>query len=419
MEKSFRYFQPEYVSRFKCDGSKCDARCCKGWTVTIDWKSCEQYSNIEPPETSKEILSCMEFDSKRENYVMNLKPNGFCPMLTEKNLCRLQADYGENFLSQTCATYPRVTYAFGDFFERSLALSCPVVAEMVLFEKEPLKFLFVDVDEKVHSNGGKIVANSFSAKKFLAEELFAVQGTMLSILQERRLTINQRLIALALFVKDLEELLDVETSSPEESFALVNALRKLTAAYNPKVFLRDIIPPALQNISFDAEKFVMLMISFFSPIYVESFKNSDDFQKYLHSVVQMLQMDFIDKHRLTYAQIANNYMALAEERRVFSETYSTFLENYLVNEFFSNICPWKFEGGMAKNFFVFLMSCKLFELIIFSARLKGLDTKKDVLFIVDQFTRVIDHNDALQKKILDFLKDRTDSLELTESLLEP
>lgn len=418
MEKKFLYFQPEYVDKFKCDGSKCDAHCCKGWRINIDEKSYEQYSNIEPPETAKKILSCMEFDSERKQYVMMLKPNGFCPMLTEKNLCRLQLEYGENFLSKTCATYPRITNQFGDFFERSLTLSCPVAAEMILFEEKPIKFFFVNVDEKVHSNGGKIIPNLFSKKKFLAEELFAIQGMMISILQERRLSINQRLRVLGFFVYDLEELTNEKVSSPEESFDLVRALRKLTASYNPKVFLRDIVPPALQNISFDPEKFVMLMISFFSPIYVESLKNFDDFSKYLHSVVQMLQMDFIDKHRLTYAQITDNYMALTEERKVFSKMYSTFLENYLVNEFFLNICPWKFEGGVIKNFLVLLISYKVLELIIFSASLKGFDKKKDALFIVDCFTRIIDHDEELKKKILEFLKDRNDLFELTESLLE-
>ena len=418
MAKNFLYFQPEYVDKFKCDGSKCNARCCKGWTITIDDATYKKYSQIKPKEKTEEILSCMKFDSERKEYVMTLKPNGFCPMLTEKNLCRLQANYGEKFLSQTCATYPRYTNQFGDFFERSLTLSCPVAAEMILFEKEPIKFFFVNVDEKVHSNGGKIFTNPFSTKKFLAEELFAIQGTMISILQERRLSINQRLLALGFFVYDLEELMAINVSSPEESLELVRAVKKLTASYNPKIFLREGVPPALEKFSFDAEKFVMIMISFFSPIYVGAFKSFDVLIKYLHGVVELLHIDSADKPRLTFKEIAENYTALAGERKNFSEKFSTFLENYLVNEFFLNICPWKFKGGVVKNFLVFMISYKVFELIIFSATLKSFDTKEDLLCIVDRFTRKIDHNEELKKKILEFLKDRNDLFELTESLLE-
>ena len=418
MAKKFLYFQPEYVKKFKCDGSKCNAHCCKGWTITIDDATYKKYSQIKPKDKAEEIIACMKFDSERKEYVMTLKPNSFCPMLTEKNLCRLQANYGEKFLSKTCATYPRYTNQFGDFFERSLTLSCPVAAEMILFDKEPIKFFFVNVDEKVHSNGGKIYANPFSREKNLAEELFAIQGTMISILQERRLSINQRLLTLTLFFEDLEELMAVDVSSPEKAFDLVHAVRKLTSSYNPKNFLREVIPPAIQASSFDAEKFVMIMISFFSPIYVNAFKSFDVLGKYLHSVLQTLQIDFVDEKRLTFPQIAANYTALVEERKIFSEKYSTFLENYLVNELFLNLCPWKFEGSIIKNFLVFMISYKVFELIIFSATLKGFDTKEDLLCIVDKFTRNIDHNGELKKKILEFLKDRKDLFELTESLLE-
>ena len=418
MEKKFRYFQPEYVEKFKCDGSKCHARCCKGWTITIDEKSYEQYSGIEPPETAKEITSCMKFDSEKKKYVMTLNPNGFCPMLTEKNLCRLQADYGEEFLSQTCTTYPRVTYVFGDFFERSLTLSCPVAAEMILFETEPIKFLFVDVDEKTHSNGGKIIAQPVITKKFLADEFFAIQGTMISILQERHLSINQRLIVLGFFAEDLEKLMSVNVSSKEESLNLIRALRKLTADYNPRMFLRQGVPPAIEEVNFNAKNFLALMIAILEPIFFDAYKNSLWTRKYFDGIIEILQLNRADKTHLNLDEIAENYMNFADDRKNFSEKYSTFLENYLVNEFFMNLYPWKLEGGTVKNFFVFVMTYKVFELIIFSGTRKGFDTKEDLLYLVDQFTRKIDHNNKLQEKSLELLKQEEDTAQLMESLFE-
>ena len=281
--KKFLYFQPEYVGKFKCDGAKCNARCCKSWRIDIDEKSYEQYSGIEPPEISKEITSCMKFDSERKRYIMTLKPNGFCPMLTEKNLCRLQADYGENFLSQTCATYPRITNIFGDFFERSLNLSCPVAAEMILFEKAPLQFRFVDVPEKIHDNGGKIIAKPVIKEKFLAEELFGIQGAMVAILQERRLSINQRLIVLEFFMDDFKELMPFKISSKEEAFELIHALRQLTSEYNPKIFLREGVPPSIESVEFNAENFVGIMVAIFAPIYLEAFKHGSFARKYFQA----------------------------------------------------------------------------------------------------------------------------------------
>ena len=72
MAKKFLYFQPEYIGKFKCDGSKCDARCCKGWTITIDAATYKKYSKLKPKSIAKEITSRMKFDSECGVYIITL-----------------------------------------------------------------------------------------------------------------------------------------------------------------------------------------------------------------------------------------------------------------------------------------------------------------------------------------------------------
>lgn len=400
MGKTYRYFQPEYVGKFKCDGAKCNALCCRSWKILIDNGSYEQYANL-----SQEIISHMEFDSERKLHFMKLNDNA-CPMLTENNLCRLQRDYGENFLSITCSTYPRITNNFGDFYERALTLSCPVAAEMVLLSPEPLQFEFVNVPEKIHSNGGKIRTSELRIGKSLAPLAYEIQGAMISILQERRLTINQRLIVLGFFMDTLQETLHDKIP--------LNELRKLTAAYNPKIFLREKIPPVIEQIPFDAKKFVALMLAIFEPIYQNAVKLPPAAQKYFNAVVDMLKIN----SSASLAEVAENYTRLAAARKNFCKGYETFLENYLVNEFFINVYPWRLSESITKNFAVFATSYKLFELIIFSATLKGFNSRADLLNLVDWFTRKIDHAKETQKKILEQLKDTDDILNLMTTLFE-
>ena len=105
--KKFLYFQPEYVGRFKCDGNAClDNCCCRPWNIDIDAETYKKYSQVQPPEAAEEILSHIERNESNGNYFLKDRP---CPFLTEKNLCRLQLEYGEKFLSSTCTTYPRRT----------------------------------------------------------------------------------------------------------------------------------------------------------------------------------------------------------------------------------------------------------------------------------------------------------------------
>lgn len=80
MEKKYLHFQPEYVGKFKCDGAKCNARCCKNWEISIDEDSYKKY----PPEVAEHI----KFNSESKTYVMELDEKRSCPMLTENNLCR-------------------------------------------------------------------------------------------------------------------------------------------------------------------------------------------------------------------------------------------------------------------------------------------------------------------------------------------
>ena len=130
MEKNYFYFQPQYVNKFKCDGSKCNAHCCGRWSIFIDENTFRQY----PPE----ITAHMQFNSDKKEYRIVLDENDSCPFLNENKLCGIQLKYGESFLSQTCATYPRITNYFGYFFERALALSCPVAAEIIFKERRML-----------------------------------------------------------------------------------------------------------------------------------------------------------------------------------------------------------------------------------------------------------------------------------------
>ena len=138
MEQKYIYFQPQYVKEFICDSSKCSDNCCeRGWNIDVDAATYEKYLQLAPA-----IAQQFKFDERKKKYLLTKHP---CPFLTEKKLCRLQLEHGEEFLSQTCKNYPRVTTYFGKFFERSLTLTCPVAAELILFKEEPMAFEFVEV----------------------------------------------------------------------------------------------------------------------------------------------------------------------------------------------------------------------------------------------------------------------------------
>ena len=384
MEKKYFYFQPQYVSKFKCDGSKCDAHCCnEQWNILIDEETFKQYEQLHSPE----IISQIKFHSDKGGHFIEFGERKYCPFLNEKKLCSLQLKYGENFLSKTCATYPRITNGFGYFFERSLILSCPVAAEMILFSQEPMTFEFVEVPEKIHSLGGKIFLQKMRATDELTEHFIEIQVAMISILQERTLSIDQRLIMLGFFVDRLAEIF---------SDFDADALRKLIAAYESKKFLAEQVPLMLQSISFDAEKFIKLMRDIPEKIFggATFFRNEQ------------------------FLETFNDAVARFSEKKIFVAEHASFFENFLVNELFLSVFPWKFDGSIAQNFSAFVTEYKFFELIIFSVSLKGFSGKKDFIETAGWFTTRFDHTKEFKNRIFSFVEEMDEPFAAMESLLE-
>ena len=127
-------------------------------------------------------------------------------------------------------------------------MTCPVAAEMILFNEKPMQFEFVEVSEKVHSNGGKIGIAPVNTDKGFAEHMLEIQIALIAILQNRTLTINQRLIVVGFFLDKLTEIYFKDLG--------VEDLLKLIAAYKSKKFWAEQVPLMLRIVSFNSRKFI-------------------------------------------------------------------------------------------------------------------------------------------------------------------
>ena len=369
-------FQPQYFGEFICDGAKCNANCCKrGWNIDVDPTTYKKYSELAP-----DVAAHFEYSEFKKKYLLTKHP---CPFLTEKKLCRLQLEHGEDFLSLTCKNYPRVTAYFGKFFERSLTLSCPVAAEQILFQEEPMQFELVEVEE----NLDRILINPVHLDEKTLAHMIEIQIAMISILQERTLTINRRLIVLGFFLDRLDEIFSAEVFDAE-------ALTKLIAAYESKKFLATQVPRMIRSIRFDAKKFSAIISDVLKNFYGE--------------------VKLIDNVKI----VAANYEQLAAFRKNFVAEHSTFLENFLVNELFMNCYPYRFDGQIIKNFGIFVIKYKIFELVLLSKAMKHFLDKAELLALTDWFTSQFDHVEAYQRQMFDYLRGKDDTLNLIDSLLE-
>lgn len=417
MQKTYRYFQPEYVKEFQCDGQACQAHCCKYWSIEIDRKTYKKYSHIKPKKAANEIVRHIKKNDKADKYFVALDERRRCPMLTQDNWCMIQRKYGEEYLSETCVTYPRRTWGFNEFFERSLTMTCPVAAEKVLLAREPLKFEFVDVPEIIHSNRGRISTPFPQVPVELWRCFPEIQSAAISILQERSLSIDRRLIVLGFFLDRLDEIC--------KNFR-AGEIEKMAAIYRSAGFVQEQAPLFAQVVQFDVKEHIRIIFTTFETLYGGDslFKNED--KKFIDAVVETLQVQVDENDRIAIGVLVKNYSELADFRKDFVERFETVFENFLVNEFFMNTYPWRFRGSIAYNYGVFVTIYKMLELVTMSlANSKSnkdsadapLD-ETDLMQAIMTFVNHTDHSRSYINKISEHLSGKEDIVDLMRSLLQ-
>ena len=176
-----KVFRPTYIKNFRCDGKKCDARCCHDWNVVVDDKTREKYLTL--PDGDEFLSNLTELNGEN---VLQMKPSGTCPFLDENFLCRLQLKHGEDFLAAVCQSYPRVTYKLADeMFLQAMTLTCPVAAIEILLRG---KISF----ETVKNLSARMIFDFTTKFSMPIEEFLLKQRAGIEILQ-RNLPINERL----------------------------------------------------------------------------------------------------------------------------------------------------------------------------------------------------------------------------------
>ena len=248
------YLQPKYVGKFHCDGKICPANCCmRDWRILIDEETFEKYSKLESAE--HEITKHLEKNPEGYGFLIE-QTQGACPFMTEDCLCSIQREHGEEFLSQTCLSYPRQLYNFGEIIERTLTPTCPLAAELIL-NSERLEFEFAPLDIPDWAEGNLIVGLS-KVPKEIYPCVIEMQLTAISILQEKRLSIDERLIILGYYFLQAEEFIQRGE---------LNLLETLNKIYKSEEFFAEQVPQLIDSIKFQILEFVQVMFGLLKKIY--------------------------------------------------------------------------------------------------------------------------------------------------------
>ena len=87
----------------------------------------------------RELVTINTDRASDDNYARIASPDPDCPFLAE-GWCSIQKNLGEQYLSIMCSQYPRVMNMVDDVLQRSLDLSCPEAARVMLLDPNPMEF---------------------------------------------------------------------------------------------------------------------------------------------------------------------------------------------------------------------------------------------------------------------------------------
>jgi lysine-N-methylase len=203
-------YHPTYADSFRCIGSDCEDTCCKGWTIPVDQATIEKHRRL----SASPLLSlCDAKGSPSLEGGDHSKPPAFvqirmtdsqqCPLLSEDRLCRLQTEYGEEYLPSTCATYPRVVHRNGDKLEAALTLSCPEAARLVLLDPT----LFSPI---AHTITQPLCSPDAGSTRSLQPWFWSIREFVLVLIRNRSYPLWQRLFLLGIFCRRLDGIVNAE-----------------------------------------------------------------------------------------------------------------------------------------------------------------------------------------------------------------
>lgn len=195
---------PAYYKDFHCIMGACQDNCCDdGWRIEFNKKD---YLTVKRAPKSAELEAEMKEGMRRlrerehDNMYAEFQvtEEGRCAFHTPEGLCRLQMECGAETLPKVCRVYPRKWFYTTYALEYSLSPSCEGVLALLWDLPEGVDF----IEESLPAQQWR----DSTAHNEVAFRFQDVRSLFIDVLQERALSMPQRLLMLGLMAQRLQGL---------------------------------------------------------------------------------------------------------------------------------------------------------------------------------------------------------------------
>ena len=364
MNKKIEIFKISNYDKFKCIADKCRFTCCAGWDVSIDKDTYNKWKK-ENHKTGFVLnnVKIKKCGSKRE-YFINKENHEACALLDKQGLCQVVKTLGEEYLSFTCHTFPRIENIFEDKKELSLSCACPEVVEII---------------SSITGKINMISENDNNLKSNLLE--LKIREAVINIVQQENFLLEEKLfVSFQMLLTILED----------ESFRDESLLEELEK-YKSRAYIEKLIA-MYKEIDFNINESVEEINYLFLDI-IKNYKEVSSFEILLKDI-----SDFAENIKVDRLSAAWHYF------KSLYEQYNVLIENCIVSDILSSCVSNDIEE-MTIAFQMIMLEYLLARYAVFLKYCMNKNKEIDIQDIKDYivvFSRIIGNNtDA----VIEFIRD--------------
>lgn len=407
MGENIKMRYPGYFKEFKCIGGNCEDSCCIGWDIDIDKNTFKQYYKVQDKEMKRMFQKNVHNNDYCTSYDIDygkvkLKGDKRCPFLDEENYCIIYSKIGEEYLSNVCASFPRIINKIDGYYEMSLDVACPEAARILLLKEEGIRFKESEENLGKHIVSSEIDTKSKKYNKSPIKYFKEIRDFSIKIIQNRKLNLSERLYILGDFINKLEDELKYNYGN----------VAKFIEKYDIN----------LVNECYEKNKLnYLIQIDFFKKMleFLNVSKNVDStsFKEYTRQIIAGFKFD-------ENAEISENsglyIKAFEDYNENFINNSSYIFENYLVNFMYNNIFPFSESESIFDGYIMLLTRYSFIRFYLVGKYLYNKqESKERIVEFIQAFSKTIEHHKSYLIDSLEYIKENEfDNMEFAKTLLQ-
>ena len=406
MERKIKMRYPMYLKEFKCIGGSCEDSCCIGWDVDIDKITFKQYYKVQDQEMKKmfqkNVHNNNDYCSDDVDYgKVKLKRGKRCPFLDDENYCIIHSKLGEEYLSNVCSSFPRITNRIDGYYEMSLDVACPEAARIILLKEEGIEFKESEESLGKHILSSDIDTKSKEFKDSPVKYFKEIRNLSIKIMKNRKFDLSERLYILGEFLETLEDELNYNFNNVHK-FIKEYDINKIDGLYEKN------------NMNY------ILQMEFFKKMVngLNVFKevDSENFKTYTKELIDGFKFNEIKDITDNAEFYVNAFIDYVDK---FINTNSYIFENYFVNFIYKNLFPFSETENVFDGYIMLLTRYSFLRFYLVGRYLNNkVESKENIIKFIQVFTKTTEHHKTYLDDTLNHIKrNEFDNLEFAKTLL--